>query len=126
VSAWRAVALRPIHFALIAAAASGCGAKQLSYSPVLRFSIDEARSIVGRTLEEQHRKFRPTSVEVTDEKIAVIFHRTRTKRVFLINVGVVSIPEPDTLYFDDLARTDLFYKKVSIWFACGTAVIESA
>ncbi len=119
----QAAGARLISALMVAATIVGCGAKQLAYSPVFTLSIDEARSTVRRGFEEQQPPYRPTSVEVTDEKIDLVFHRIRSKKVLFVTAGTVSVPEPKTLYFDDLGKTDLFYKNgryfVRIWDRTG-------
>ena len=96
---------------MIAVAIAGCSAKRLSYSPVFQFTVEEARAVVARGFEEQHPAYRPTSVEVTDDKINLLFHHIRTKRGLFINPSAVTVPEGKTLYLDDLGITDLSYKK---------------
>jgi hypothetical protein len=95
--------------AIAAASFAGCGAKRLAYSPAPGFSVDEARSIVLRTIEEQHRRYRPASVSVTEEKIEIVKHRVKTKRFLLVPTSV-AVPETKTIYFDKLGTSDLFLK----------------
>lgn len=105
----RTSGMRLVHATLLAIFLAGC-AKHLSHSPTPRFSVDDARAVVTRTLEEQNDPHRPTSIEVTDEKIDVVYHRV-SRRVFSLFAGATTIPQGKTIYFDDLGTPDIYHRR---------------
>jgi len=113
-SARHVVESRSLCMAIIALVGIGCGAKQISYSPSLRFSLDDARAIVERTIEEQHPAYRPTTVEVTNEKVDAVFHRRGSKFARALTwpfASAAGSTDAVTIYFDDLMEPRLFRKR---------------
>ena len=90
----------------------GCRTPAPVYQPTASLSIEEAKQVIARSLEEQARGFAAGDIRVTDEKLS--FARDRSS--FL---GIGGNTVLTTFYFDSLGKMSVTLKSkghvVRVW-----------
>jgi len=93
--------------AVIALATLVACASMRSYQPTAAMSVDEAKRVLQRTLEEQSPGFGATNIEVTDEKVT--FARVESK--YFGPIPTTSYGETTTFYFEGFGSAKISGRK---------------